>query len=137
MCLLPVTGEKCKIHTKCIKGITNKTEKFSRPDKTGTGHECEPIHELMEVLFPSFSFPAYSKFRNAGGGAGRGEVNAYIYKQNKHANTWSQQNTAIWKVLPTYGLINTGMLRSKTEISDCVTVDLHRTNKAQPLSQHD
>jgi hypothetical protein len=68
-------------------------------------------------------------------GEGGSQVNAYIYNQNEHANTWNEQNIAIWNVLPTNKYRKAG--KQGREISDCVTLDLHRTNEAQALPQHD
>jgi hypothetical protein len=73
-----VTGNGRKLQDRYMKYITgtkNKRQKFNRPDKMDTGHEYDPIHELMEVLLLSFSSPTYSKLRRLAGGGGGGGGN--------------------------------------------------------------
>jgi hypothetical protein len=59
-------GENCMRDVRNIlRGIKYNRDKSNRPDKINTGHEYEPIHELMKVLFFLFHL---LEFRGGGGG---------------------------------------------------------------------
>ena len=98
---------------KCIKGFTKKREKFNRPGKIGTGHEYDPIHESMAVLFLSFSFPTYSKIRNGGGRVHK--VNACIFINKTNTLIVRTNKTPLYGTFfRPYELINTGLLGNNT-----------------------